>query len=159
MNKRFGSAMLAAASVASVVTVGSIAGASTASAATPCGTYPPGAQYVLVSYPRSAVIADDAVATTRGTLRRNGQACVGFRIGLYARSVPSTNSSYHLLPGSRNTDSTGSIRVYTKVAKGTVLRTYFNMNVGGGGNVMGSKGQLYSRSMYCRYVPASDPNC
>ncbi len=147
--------MLAAASVASVVTVGSIVGASPAAAATPCGTYPPGAPYVLVSYPRSAVIADDSVATTRGTLRRNGQACVGFRIGLYARSVPSTASDYTLRPGSDNTDRTGSIRVYTPVAKGTVLRTYFNMNVGGGGNVQGSKGQLYSKSYYCSVRPSA----
>ncbi len=155
MNKRIASAALAAASIASVVTV---AGATPASAATPCGTYPPGNQYVLVTIPRSAIVADNATATVRGTLRRGGQACKGFRLGLYGRIVPSTASRYNL-KGSGLTDSTGSVRVRLYVKKDTVFRTYYNLTISPGNNATGSRGQLYSKTYYCRYAQAGDSAC
>ena len=127
MNKRLGAGLLAAASTASVL--GLTTG--TASAAPrPCGTYPPGLGYSLVRAPYSGKVKLGSIVNSRGTLRRGGQACVGFPLGLYNK--PAKQVGYRLV-ASRITDSTGSVRIPFKITG--VTRIYYNLNLGGGKNV------------------------
>lgn len=136
MTNRLGAAFVAAASIATVVVVGT----GTASAAQPCGTYPPGQGYSLARAPFSGTVKAGTTVGTRGTLRRGGQACVGFRLGLYTK--PATQVGYRLA-GSGLTDNTGSVRKPIKVT--TTTRFFYNMNIGGGRNVRSGISQLIAR--------------
>lgn len=127
MNKRLAAGALAAVSTASVL---GVVGAQPAAAATPCGTYPPGLAYALVRAPGSSTVARGAIVSLRGTLRRGGQACVGFPIGLYTK--PFDRADYRL-KGSAQSNSTGSVRPTLVVDK--TVRYFFNVNLGGGKNV------------------------
>lgn len=137
MNKRLAAGALAAVSTASVL---GVVGASPASAATPCGTYPPGLQYSLVRAPGSSSVAQGAIVSLRGTLRRGGQACVGFNVGLYTK--PFDVKPYRL-KGSAQTSTTGSVRPVLIVDK--TVRYFFNLNLGGGNNVQSGISQFVVR--------------
>ena len=129
MNNRLGAALVAAASVATVVTVAT----PPANAATPCGTYPPGNAYGLYRTPASARVHRGAPVSTRGTLRRGGQACVDFNLGIYQKD--DNQSVYHLVRAAR-TDSTGSAHTGLFVKRTT--RYYYNVNLGNGASVHSS---------------------
>lgn len=127
MNKRLAAGALAAVSTASVL---GVVGAAPAAAATPCGTYPPGQLYSLVRAPGSASVRQGAAVSLRGTLRRGGQACVGYPIGLYIKPF---NSGVFTLRGGSQSDNTGSVHPFILVDK--TQRYFFNLNVGGGYSV------------------------
>lgn len=133
MNNRLGAALVAAASVATVVTVA----APSAQAAIPCGTYPPGQSYSLVRAPFSATVRKDTSIGTRGTLRRGGHACVDFNLGFYGKDAD--KGVYHLIRAAR-TDSTGSARTADMVKQTT--RFFYSVNLGGGAFVHSSFTEL-----------------
>jgi hypothetical protein len=118
MNKRFAAGFLATASTAAVL---ALPAASASAAPSPCGVYPAGQAYALQIVPRSARIKKDTIVSARGTLRRGGEPCVGFPLGVYAK--PFDRSDYRLI-GSDTTDSTGSIHGGILVDR--TLRFYFN---------------------------------
>ena len=122
MIKRLGAAFIAAASVSTVM----VTGAGTASAAAPCGTYPPGLGYSLQRAPYSGKVKVGTTVGTRGTLRRGGQACVGYRLGLYFKASPTVG---YKLSGSGVTDSTGSVR--KSVVVKAPSRIFYNFQVPG----------------------------
>lgn len=136
MNNRLGAALVAAASVATVVTVAAPA----AQAAQPCGTYPPGQAYSLVRAPASATVRKNTTIGTRGTLRRGGQACVDFNLGIYTKAA--NKAVYHLVRAAR-TDSTGSAR--TAIFVPITTRFYYNVNLGNGASVHSSFTELIAR--------------
>lgn len=136
MNNRLGAALVAAASVATVVTIA----APSAQAAVPCGTYPPGQSYTLVRAPQSATIRKNTTIGTRGTLRRGGHACVDFNLGIYTKAA--NVGVYHLKRAAR-TDTTGSAR--TAILVPITTRFFYNVNLGGGASVHSSFTELIAR--------------
>lgn len=133
MKNRLGAALLAAASVATVVTVSAPA----AQAAVPCGTYPPGNAYGLVRVPTSARIHKGTVISTRGTLRRGGQACRDFNLGFYIKQA---NVAAYRLKQAARTDSTGS--AHTPLSVPITTRFFYSVNLGGGAFVHSSFTEL-----------------
>ncbi len=136
MNNRLGAALVAAASVASVFTIVAPA----AHAANPCGTYPPGQAYSLVRAPASATVRKNTTIGTRGTMRRGGQPCVDFNLGIYTKRA---NAAIYKLHRAARTDSTGSAR--TAIAVPGTLRFFYNVNLGGGASVHSSFTELIAR--------------
>jgi hypothetical protein len=136
VKNRLGAALVAAASVATVVTVAAPA----AQAAVPCGTYPPGQAYSLVRVPTSATVRKGAPVSTRGTLRRGGQACVDFNLGIYTKAA--NVGVYHLTRAAR-TDTTGS--AHTGFIVNITTRFYYNVNLGNGASVHSSFSEMIAR--------------
>lgn len=136
MKNRLGAALVAAASVATVVTVAAPA----AQAANPCGTYPPGQAYSLVRAPQSATVRKNTTIGTRGTLRRGGQPCVDFNLGIYTKRA---SAAIYKLQRAARTDSTGSAR--TAIGVPETIRFYYNVNLGGGASVHSSFTELIAR--------------
>lgn len=125
MSIRLGAAFVAVASTATILTTG----VGTASAApSPCGTYPPGQAYTISRAPFSGTVRTGTTITTRGTMRRGGQSCVGYPMGFYTK--PANRADYRLTGVNKTTDSTGSVRQPLTVT--ITKRFFYNVNFGGG---------------------------
>lgn len=121
MNKRIAAGFLATASTAAVL---ALPAATATAAPRPCGTYPPGLLYALQIVPSSARVRLGTVVSSRGTLRRGGQACVGYPMGVYEK--PFDRADFKLIGGD-TTDGTGSIHGGIYVDK--TLRFLFNVRL------------------------------
>jgi hypothetical protein len=105
MNKRLAAGLLASGMTATVFGVVSAQPAS--ATPTPCGTYPPGQSYQLTRTPTHAEVAVGSIVGTRGTMRRGGQACVGFEMGFYVKVA---SRPFYGLRSHGPSDTTGSFR-------------------------------------------------